>query len=444
MSNIPTLSICVPSRNRQYYFQKTIAGLLRNARQDVEFIFVDNSDDPVVMNDFMAEILKDSRVVYLPSTGTTLSMMDNWERTIAATRGEWVTFIGDDDFIDSDVAGVISRVVKVDPQVEAFSWGMVNYVWPSEESPITSLRIAFDRSLMKYPKTEAVKRMFGWFESTELPTSGYSIYHAAIRRPLLNRIYAKYNQRYFEHAVVDYDMAMKVICEGQSFVFCQRPFSVMGTCPLSNSFSIGRLEDTKKKARIFMEEFGKNFEDDPALRDFPFSSFLGVTATVGVVQQWFCKTYGVTHPGWEKAYARACALNTASYRDRDAFDTIKAGYTTAFQNWKGGRFLKYYQPIWSGDIDVVAGSGAVENAFLIRSDIAGVTTPAQLWDVVSAMIVSADDIVVPESGLLLPWQQEYASTELIRSLTSTAPRKSQTTETARPQTNSQSKRRIRR
>ena len=52
----PFLSICVPSRNRQRYFKEIIGFLLENRRDDVEFIFADNSDDGSVMDGFMAGI----------------------------------------------------------------------------------------------------------------------------------------------------------------------------------------------------------------------------------------------------------------------------------------------------------------------------------------------------------------------------------------------------
>ncbi|MCM2291450.1 glycosyltransferase [Allorhizobium sp. BGMRC 0089] len=415
MSDKPMLSICVPSRNRQRYFKETIKGLLRNRRQDVEFIFADNSDDHAVMNDFMADYRNDPRVIYLPATDQVLSMMDNWERAAHASTGEWVTFIGDDDFVEPDVAGLLERVVAHNPDIEAFSWGALYYSWPVEGEPVSIVSVAFDRSVMRLPKSEPIKRMFGWFEPTSVPTSGYSIYHSAIRRRLLDRIYAKYNNRYFEHAVVDYDMAMKVILEGEGFAFCQRPFSIFGACPESNSFSIGRLEDTKLRAKIFMEEFGRNFEDDPGLRDFPFSSFLGSTATIGVTQQWFREKYKVPDlPGWETGYAKACAMNTEAYRDREAFDTIRAGYETAFRNWKGGRFLKDYQPAWKGDIPIVPVSGAQASAILVRGDAGGAQTPAELWDVVSAMVARPEDIHVDEKGLPFPWEAEIASEELIQ------------------------------
>jgi crotonobetainyl-CoA:carnitine CoA-transferase CaiB-like acyl-CoA transferase len=54
------------------------------------------------MNSFMAG-LGDARIRYLPSADRPLSMADNWERTIAATTGAWVTVIGDDDYVDPDI-----------------------------------------------------------------------------------------------------------------------------------------------------------------------------------------------------------------------------------------------------------------------------------------------------------------------------------------------------
>ena len=414
MTDTPTLSICVPSRNRQVYFQKTIEGLLRNTRADVEFIFTDNSDDPSIMNDFMTRYAIDRRVIYLPTSERILSMMDNWERTIHASRGEWVLFIGDDDFAEPELAGLLTRIAAVNPDIEALAWGTFSYFWPVEGEMPGSVNIPFDSSVVRVPKADLQRRMFGWQDSTSVPTSGFSIYHSAIRRPLLDRIYAKYHQRYFEHAVVDYDMAMKVICEGRGFAFSQRSFSMFGACPESNSFSIGRLEDTKLRAKIFMDEFGTNFENDSTLRDFPFSSFLGCTATIGVTQQWFRKTYKVDFAGWEKNYARACALNTEAYRDRQAFDVIKAGYETAFRNWHKGRFLSDYKPVWRGELPEMVVTGASPQGMMVRSDIAGAQTPAELWNVVSAMMVAPDDIEVRATGLRSLQEEPSASADIIR------------------------------
>ena len=78
-------------------------------RTDVEFVFADNSDDASIMNDFMDDVLGDPRVKYLPSVGRVLPMVENWDRCVEATTGEFVCMIGDDDYVDVDVVDLIRR-----------------------------------------------------------------------------------------------------------------------------------------------------------------------------------------------------------------------------------------------------------------------------------------------------------------------------------------------
>lgn len=63
----PKLTICVPSRNRQPYFQEAIRSQLMNLRSDIEYVFADNSDDASVTNDFMVDLIGDPRVRELGS-----------------------------------------------------------------------------------------------------------------------------------------------------------------------------------------------------------------------------------------------------------------------------------------------------------------------------------------------------------------------------------------
>jgi glycosyltransferase involved in cell wall biosynthesis len=406
MAEKTRLSICVPSRNRQYYFQKTIEGLLRSKRDDIEFVFVDNSDDPSVMNDYMRAHAGDPRIVYLPSADRTLPMIENWERTLAAATGDWVTVIGDDDYIDPDVMIVLKKVLAANPETEAFAWGVATYSWPSPGQRNISIHVPFNSFVVKVPRDQLLKRMFGWFEATTVPTSGYSIYHSAVSRDLLDRIRRKYGGRYFEHPVIDYDMAMKVMVEGKHFAFCQRTFSVMGSCPESNSYSIGKLADIKKKVDIFMAELGRNFDDDPLLRDFPFQSILGVTASIGICQQWFRAKYKLTYDGWEKNFAKACAFNTEMFRDEESFNIVREGYATAFRNWRRGKFLEHFQPVFRDMRFALQLSGSNLAGTFIRSDIAGVKTPVELLDVINGMIRPADQVEVRPDGLRFPWEEE--------------------------------------
>eukprot|EP01038_Epipyxis_sp_PR26KG_P018091 gene18091-25409_t len=267
---VPFLSICVPSRNRQIYFQETIRALTSSPRTDIEFVFADNSDDPSIMNDFIRE-LSDERVVYLPSGSKTYSMIDNWERTVAASTGKWITVIGDDDYLDPDLATVLTRISAAKPELEAFEWSRLAYSWPDpgRERP-TNVNINPGKGIFNMPKEIVRSRAFLWKDADVSPVGGFSIYHSAISRPLLNKIYHGCKGRYFEHPVVDFDFAFKSALFGQNFAVCERPFSVLGACPKSNSASLQDLAMMRQRSQDFMDELGRELDADDVVKDFPF------------------------------------------------------------------------------------------------------------------------------------------------------------------------------
>ncbi|PWE57755.1 hypothetical protein DEM27_00695 [Metarhizobium album] len=399
----PLLSICVPSRNRQKYFKKTIEWMLKSTLDNVQFVFADNSDDPSIMAEYMANIVgNDPRVVFLPPLDTTLSMVDNWERTVAATTGDWIVVVGDDDYVDPNVATLIESVTKVEPGLEAFAWSIIGYCWPHAEREKQSVLVSLEDYIYKVSHTDVFRRMFGWHEATHTPTSGFSIYHTAISRTLLEKIKRTYGGRYFEHPVVDYDNAFKVICSGRNFAVSGRPFSVMGSCPESNSFSIGKIELFKKTTKTFIQEAGRDFEDDPDVRDFPFKSLLGVPATIMQAQNWFKQKYNLKYEGWEKDFVKACANEVFVYTDREAYELACEGYRTALRAWKGGKYLKDFTPKFRGDSHGIHATGFTESSVYVDSDVA--PTPGELFAIVEDMIIAAKDIKVDPTGLKLPGQ----------------------------------------
>ena len=388
MATTPKLSICVPSRNRQYFFQKTIEGMLRNPRKDVQFVFADNSDDPAIMNEFVAG-LKDPRVIFLPSVDRTLSMLENWERTVAATTGDWVTVVGDDDHCEPDVIDVINTVRAKVPDLDAFAWGCISFLWPVEGEPRPKISIMTKNRILEVPQEIIFDRMFRWQGATHVPVSGFSIYHSAVSRSLLERIKKRYGGSYFEHPNVDYDMAMKVIVTGRRFVFCERPFSIMGSCPKSNSFSIGRAEDAKKKHALFFRESRRNTDEDEEVRDFPFQINAGLTAIIGQTQQWFKSKYKVKVKDWGANFAKACAKNTEIFTNENDFNESLSGYADAFSKWESGRYLKYYRPEFMPIDKRLSTTGFTEDAVYVAGDIADIKTPAELFDIVNAVTCPA-------------------------------------------------------
>lgn len=403
----PTLSICVPSRNRQVYFQETIRALTASLRSDVEFVFADNSDDASVMDRFMAERLGDPRIRYLPAAGRALSMMENWERSIAATSGRYVAFIGDDDYLDPDLAAFLANLER-EVSADAIAWTGPNFIWPVDGAPVRPVTISLRTAVTRMPKAQLMRKAFLWEGASHVPLSGFSIYHGALSRRVIDRIKAMGNGRFFEFPVVDYEMAFKAILLGETFIHSSRPFSVLGACLLSNSVTIGKLGSEREAQRVFFVEHGSNMNEAEWIEGTPFRTWHGITATVYLIQHWLSRKISMQHAGFEENLVRAFAANCSLYREREDFDSIAAEIRKALAVWHGGKYLDLFEPHF---VESPAHTGHSQPAFTglatadtlrFPDDTGGLRTPGELFGLVRSVVARAEDIPVDAAALRVP------------------------------------------
>ena len=391
----PLLSICVPSRNRQVYFQETIRALLENKRTDVEFIFTDNSDEPEIMDEFIAALPVDPRFKYLRSGKQTFSMVDNWERTVAASSGDWVTVIGDDDYLDPDLVTVLSKVSQQRPDLEAFEWQRPAYGWPDPDTKKDhNATVSFGNGIYEIPKAVVMRRAFQWEDARVSPIGGFSIYHAAVSRKLLLRIKQICNGRFFEHPTVDFDNAFKVAWLGTGFAVCERPFSILGACPKSMSAALHDLARLRQRNAEFMADLGRNLDDDIDRKDFPFSATLGVTASVMHVHIALKEAYGLSFSGWESNFVKSCVKNCEELLDQEMFETVVDGYRGGFKIFQGGRYLKHFNPVFNTVAAQAKNvfSGHMNGEIYISLPLLNAQTPAEFYALISAMVCPIDDV----------------------------------------------------
>lgn len=395
MTHSPLLSICVPSRNRQIYFQHTIDALTRSLRTDVEFVFVDNSDDPAIMDDFLAPRLADPRIRYVRSGPTVRSMVDNWETAIEAATGRWISFIGDDDYIDPDLALLIEKIEAAIVGVEAIDWNKLNYTWPYDGKRSLSNPVYLRSEVHEAPKALLMERAFRWQHARDVLGCGFGIYHGAVSRDLMQRIKSvSKTNRYFEHPVVDYDSIFKIIMHGNRFVHCRRPLSVMGVCPLSNSAAVGKSRDEEKQSKAFDKELPTPLGDMECYRSFPFDTRMGVASVIAMTQHWFETTYGYDVVELGKNFARSCVLQCEKYRDKDEFDRVTAAYRQAFSQWKGGRYLKYFTPSYRAPVQGESFCGYLDGYVYITDKDLPCETPEDFYRLATALIGNVSEIIV--------------------------------------------------
>jgi len=197
------------------------------------------------------------------------------------------------------------------------------------------------------PQELLIRRAFEWESAVVMPISGFSIYHGAVKRTLADRIANMCGGIYFEHPTPDIDFSFKSVLLGKEFVWSQRPFSVTGACPLSNTAGMYDFKKLKEVYDEFARDLGRDLNDDNYLADLPFSSILGVPAAALQVQHWLKKKHKLSWTGWEENFVRCGQRFTQLYRDRESFDQISAMYRMSLKKWKDGRYLDLYKPVFA-------------------------------------------------------------------------------------------------
>lgn len=389
-----TLTICLPTRNRQAYCIETIRAIASSESRDFEVVVADNSDDGSELAAFFRDF-GDARFRLLPPGPQVLSMVDNWERTMEAAEGRWIAFIGDDDYIEPRASELIRRYERMFPDVEAIGWNRMNYNWPDNrpKATLATIPLSFDTYIAR--KSILHDRLYRWTEGKRRPSAGFGAYHGAVKRSCMQRIKAKFGGRYFEHPMVDYESACKVILEAKNLVHCQRPFSVLGACAASNSAGSLSRATMMKRAEIFKEETKDNFALDRS--DFPFTLVdKGSSICVGVAGTtwWFCRTYGIDLTGFHENFAKAAIHECASSPDIEEYEVKVEGFKRGFAAWDGGKWKEHFTPPpFGGNRILNETSGVLKDILYLSEAKLKAATPHEFYRFGEHAIVSVDHLV---------------------------------------------------
>lgn len=91
---MPKITVAIPTFNRCDLIKDAINSVLKQSYSDFELIVVDNAS-----TDKTKEVVgkfKDSRIKYFRNKKN-IGMMDNWNKCIELSKGEYLTILGDDD-----------------------------------------------------------------------------------------------------------------------------------------------------------------------------------------------------------------------------------------------------------------------------------------------------------------------------------------------------------
>lgn len=228
--NHPTVSIVIPTRNRQQYCIEAIKNVLSFDYTQLELIIQDDSDD-YILESFVLN-LNDSRAKYF-HTKNNLPSVENMNQAVARAHGEYICMLGDDDAILPEFFNVLNIAIECNldsicPQK------YVEYFWPTDtkEGYLIIPQFSGNKTLINISIS-----LLNLFKSGIVNYSRFGlprVYHGLVKKEKLD-IICKTTGHYFGGLSPDIYSAVSLSSFIQKNVIYDTAFTIAGACPASST-----------------------------------------------------------------------------------------------------------------------------------------------------------------------------------------------------------------
>jgi len=228
----PLLSIAIPTKNRQYYCIEAIKHILSYDEEDFELVVQDNSDDTQVQE--FVNSIDDKRLKY-SYTNEAISSVENMNRSIEKTNGEYVCMIGDDDTVLPEIFEYASYMKENDLDSICAKYNPA-YIWPSKISngSLTVIRCKYEKPIKKVSLRKDLKVLAQNgiidYQQYFLPR----LYHGLIKKTILNKIHNKIGA-YISGLSPDIYLTVALSTLVSNHLIINEPLTIAGACPSSST-----------------------------------------------------------------------------------------------------------------------------------------------------------------------------------------------------------------
>lgn len=242
------LSVIVPTRNRQIYCIEAVKTILDDLDERCELIIQDNSSDDSLKK--LLENITDDRIIYNYNSQP-LSFIDNFEKALDLSSGDFFIVLGDDDSTTKDTISIVEWMQENNVDSVA-STNVVDYIWPN--SSIEKYRnglltcYSYNKDIQQVDALEQLKKLiqngFLAYQMYNLPRT----YHGIIRKSCMDEV-KNISGRYFGGLTPDIYSTIALSCVVKKHYVIDYPFSIAGACPASATVNAsvgghsGKLEE---------------------------------------------------------------------------------------------------------------------------------------------------------------------------------------------------------
>ncbi len=311
------LSICIPVETAAQDALPLVMVLLENQHADLEIVIAKPAD--IALSGTLLSIAATDARITIANAEQGISRQHLWRHAVSTAKGDWVTLVNPGDMIESELATMVTFLETSSPGVDALAWNVFQIDRHAEPGKASSVAIPASYHIDTLDKTAMLRSFFYWENSLNSPKMPFGLYHAAIRRSLVDALLQLPVPQDWSTPVPQYEWAAKVLLFANELAFCARPMSAVSAQPFT--------------VQVPLHPW-----------NFPFHSGLGFTGAVAEVQFHVLRELETPWSGGCEAFVRATMIDCMMETDRDSYKTKGNAYFAALKEFEGGHLAPLFRP----------------------------------------------------------------------------------------------------
>lgn len=244
----PLFSLVIPTRERAETLACALEACLTQDYDNYEVIVCDNFSSPATRA--VVERLASPRIVY-HRADRPLSMGENWNLAYSLTRGDYVTYIGDDDALLPHAFSTLNALFG-STAAKAVRWDAAIYSWPNipRADLANYLHVPLARSRQRLDGRRTMQDVLaGRAPAPLLP----NIYHGCVAREILEETRARAGHVFSSYYCDTYSSFATAWFAGE-YLSLAAPLSISGFSASSNNIAFNFLRSKHRNTQTLRKE----------------------------------------------------------------------------------------------------------------------------------------------------------------------------------------------
>jgi glycosyltransferase involved in cell wall biosynthesis len=189
-------------------------------------------------------------------------MSHNWEFALSHVRGDYVTYVGDDDGLLPGALSALAAIIR-NTGATAISWSWASYFWPDSINTRSRnlLFVPCRDELQRRSAPEMLRKVLEFKQGYEqLPF----FYKGLVGTALINRVREASGGAFFHSMIPDVYSAIALSVFAEEYYYSFRPYSLNGTSAASAGAAHFTPSLNASSAQVFLSENNIPFHSDLA------------------------------------------------------------------------------------------------------------------------------------------------------------------------------------